>query len=73
MSSDQIDELANFRARRNRDRQPPETDATSETPWSAEQADALARARESWALSQLGREGSRSESGEAEPCDATEE
>ena len=56
MSSDQIDDLTSFRARRNRDRRVPDQDIADETPRSAEQADALARARESWALSQLGRE-----------------
>ena len=56
MSPDQIDELAHFRARRNRDRRAPDQDSAGETPWSAEQGDGIARARESWALSQLGRE-----------------
>ena len=54
MSPDQIDELAHFRARRNRDRQGSDPGA-GEAPQSTEQADAIARARESWLLSQLGR------------------
>lgn len=56
MSFDQIDELARYRARRDRDRRASDTDPAGDDPWSAEQRDAIARARESWTLSQLGRE-----------------
>ena len=55
MSSDHIDGLALCRARRNRDRRPLDVSA-GDGPPSTEQEDAIARARESWALSQLGRE-----------------
>ena len=56
MSSDQNDELARFRSRRDRARRPPAPSAADAASKSTEQDDALARARESWTLSQLGRE-----------------
>ena len=54
MPSDHVDDLAHYRARR--DQRASNPDPAAEDPWSAEQRDAIARARESWALSQLGRE-----------------
>ena len=56
MSSDPTDELARARARRERARPPASSGAADRARGSTEQDDALARARESWALSQLGRE-----------------
>ena len=57
MSSDPNDELARARARREAARRLPRPDAVDHQSGSTEQDEALARARESWALSQLGREG----------------
>lgn len=56
MPSDPNDELAQFRSRRDRARRPADPGAADATPSSTEQDDALARARESWTLSQLGRD-----------------
>ena len=56
MSSDQNDELARFRSRRDRARRTPDANTADAAPRSTEQDDALARARESWTLSQLGRD-----------------
>ena len=56
MPSDPNDELAQARERRERSRQPASSDAVDTPARSAEQDDAIARARESWLLSQLGRD-----------------
>ena len=56
MSSDPTDELARARARRERARGLPRPNAADDARGSTEQEDAIARARESWALSQIGRE-----------------
>ena len=73
MSSDPNDELARFRSRRNRDRPSAEPGTADAAPTSTEQDEALARARESWTLSQLGREANsqrrRDEAGQSGPVD----
>ena len=56
MPSDPNDELARARARRERSRPPATSDADDAPARSAEQDEAIARARESWLLSQLGRD-----------------
>jgi hypothetical protein len=56
MSPDHIDDLDLYRARRDRDRQASDPGTVGDDLQSTEQRDAIARARESWALSQLGRE-----------------
>jgi hypothetical protein len=57
MSTDPHDELARYRARRDRERSSiPDPAHADDSPASAEQDAAIARARESWILSQLKRE-----------------
>ena len=65
MPSDPNDEIARARERRERSRQPVSSDADDAPARSAEQDEAIARARESWLLSQLGRD----EKAPAEPDD----
>jgi len=74
MSSDSNDELARARTRRARDRTFARSDAADQAGASTEQGDALARARESWALSQLRGAGTGPPDGhDTEPRDAPEE
>jgi hypothetical protein len=56
MASDPNDEVARFRARRNRDRGASNQQAADDHGWAAEQEAAIARARESWLLSRLKRD-----------------
>ena len=56
MSSDPHDELARRRAERDRDRRAPDQEAADDSSRSAEQDAAIARARESWLLSQVRRD-----------------
>ena len=57
MSSDPRDELARYRDRRNREQSStPPPDQRDASQVSAEQEAAIARARESWILSQLKRD-----------------
>jgi hypothetical protein len=55
MPSDPHDELARRRAGRDRDRGTPSQDAVEDPSRSADQAAAIARARESWLLSRVRR------------------
>jgi len=56
MPPDPHDELARRRAERDRDRGTPGQDAAEEPSRSADQAAAIARARESWLLSRVRRD-----------------
>jgi len=56
MSSDPQDELARRRAEHNRHRRAPDQEPPDDVGRSADQAAAIARARESWLLSQGGRD-----------------
>ena len=74
MTVDPNDELARARARRELARQPSHSDAVDDAGGATEQDEALGRARESWALSQLGREGeARASRDVADPGGPTEE
>ena len=57
VASDPHDELAQFRARRNRERTAVTPDAGGDSEVSAEQQAAIERARESWALSHIKADG----------------
>ncbi len=63
MSSDPHDELARRRAGRHRDRWSPDREAADDPGRAADQEAAIARARESWFLSQVRRD----EAGEGDP------
>jgi hypothetical protein len=56
MSSDPHDELARRRAERHRNRWSPDQEAANDPSRSADQDAAIARARESWFLSRVGRD-----------------
>jgi hypothetical protein len=56
MSSDPQDELARRRAAQHRDRKGSGQEAADDVGRSADQEAAIARARESWFLSQVGRD-----------------
>jgi hypothetical protein len=56
MPADPHDELARRRAERGRDRGTPSQDAGDDPSRSADQAAAIARARESWLLSRVRRD-----------------
>jgi hypothetical protein len=56
MSSDPQDELARRRADRHRNRRAPGQEAADDVSRSADQQAAIARARESWLLSQVSRD-----------------
>jgi hypothetical protein len=55
MSSDPHDELAQFRARRDRERRPHPASPPDTSSLSIEQQEAIARAREAWNLRRQGR------------------
>lgn len=67
MSSDPHDELARRRAERRRDRRAPDPEAGDDVGRSADQQAAIARARESWFLSQV--RGEKADEGDSADSD----